>query len=77
MAKTNELCDSNVKYEQIFSDNVKTQELVANILYHRLEKRNLYITPTNRGPADPRKRKTSSLGIKEVRQRTKTKHGET
>ena len=62
-----EISDPNIKYEQIFSDNPIKLEIIANIIFTRLEKRSSYVTPSNMGPADPRKKKPASLGIKEAR----------
>ena len=69
MAAPNEMSIPDVKYEDIFNDNYQVQEIIANIMYRRLEKRTSFLTPSNMGPVDPRKRIPLTLGIKEARKR--------
>ena len=74
LTTNNEVNNPNIRYEHIFSDNTVFQEIVANIMFTRLEKRKMFMTPANRGPADPRTRKSHSLGIKEARRRKNINH---
>ena len=72
MSTDNEICIPDLKYECIFSDNYKIQETITNMIYQRMERRKTFLTPSDMGPADPRKRKPPTLGIKEARKGKKS-----
>ena len=45
MTSKTEICKENIRYEQIFSDNVSDQEIIANIIFTRLEQRKTFLNP--------------------------------
>ena len=66
-----QLSSSVIRYEEIFSDNIQQQELVANIFFKRLEKRKQFEPRSPVGSHDPRMAKVISLGIREARKKTR------
>ena len=76
--KRNEIISPNLKYGDIFKDNVEKQMEVMKIFYAQLDLRTSYLTPQQpgvRAPADPSRvhglRQVQRLGIKEAKQKKK------
>ena len=82
--KQNEIISPNLKYEDIFENNVKKQIEVATIFYARLDIRKSYLPqhqPGVRAPADPSRvpgrGPVQRLGIKEARKNKKSNKNKT
>ena len=66
----NQVTTMNMRYADIFSNNVKRQETVASILFKRLEERSKFLPQSEEGSHDPIQFGIRETG-KKIRKKTK------
>ena len=68
----NTIIQQNIKYSDIFGDNIGIQRAIMRIMFHKMKNRKEYMTLFNRGfPSDPSMTLPKSFGIKKARKTLK------